>query len=363
MKLLFINLHPVDPQVVRFLAKELVKKGDEILFATIEKENIISKIISSYNFENIHIGSTKTTYFSKLLNIFTLEKRLFLLLIKFKPDIVFSPCSPHVGLLTKLLNIPYIAWGDTETAILNAKISFPLINTILTPSCFSKPVPKNKHIAFEGYKEMAYLHPNWFNPNPNVLEKLSLSINDKIVLLRFSALKASHDIGLKSHGEYSKEKILAYINKLEGYAKVFISMSERDLGPEFKQYKLEIKPHEYTNFLSYCSLYVGEGTTTASEAGVLGVPWINIQKTTRGYLIEQEVKYGLGFRTDDIDYAFKTAIDWIKKDNLKEEWKIKQKKLLSEKIDVSSFLIWFIENYPESHKIMINNPEFQNNFK
>jgi hypothetical protein len=37
--------------------------------------------------------------------------------------------------------------------------------------------------------------------------------------------------------------------------------------------------------------------------------------------------------------------------------------MLNEKIDVTSFLTWFIENYPESEKIMKDNPDYQLNFK
>ena len=50
-------------------------------------------------------------------------------------------------------------------------------------------------------------------------------------------------------------------------------------------------------------------------------------------------------------------------------WKIKQEfqnrrhKMLSEKIDVTAFMVWFIENYPESVKIMKENPDYQLRFR
>ena len=176
-------------------------------------------------------------------------------------------------------------------------------------------------------------------------------------------MKAVHDLGLKSVSEMFKDKLLNYIKQLEKYARVFISTTEKKLGEDFLKYELKIHPAKYTNFLSFCSIYIGEGTTTASEAGVLGVPWINIQSTTRGYLIDQEKNYGLGFRTGNIDFAFNKAIEWLKDDTLKEKWEIKRLKLISDKIDVSSFLIWFIQNYPESFGIMKENPDYQYNFK
>jgi len=37
--------------------------------------------------------------------------------------------------------------------------------------------------------------------------------------------------------------------------------------------------------------------------------------------------------------------------------------MLSEKIDVTAFMVWFVENYPESAKIMKENPGYQYRFK
>lgn len=223
-------------------------------------------------------------------------------------------------------------------------------------------IKSNKVIKYNGYKELVYLHPKWFKPDKEVLNKLQIKKGEKIVLMRFSALKAMHDIGLKSASE-KKEKILHYIKELEKYARVFISMTEKDLGDKFNKYKLDIHPSEYIHLLAHCTLYIGEGTTTASEAGVLGVPWIALRPQSLGYLNDQEKKYNLGFRTNDIEFAFNKALEWIKDDELLEKWNVKRRKLISDKIDVSAFLAWFIENYPESHEIMKENPQYQNKFK
>ena len=182
-------------------------------------------------------------------------------------------------------------------------------------------------------------------------------------MLRFSALNASHDIGLKSKADQDYEKILYYVKELSKYARVFISCTEKELGPEFIEYKLKIHPSQYIHLLSYCTLYIGEGTTTASEAGVLGVPWINIQEAKRGYLIDQEKNYKLGLRISDLEKAFEIALEWIKSDDIKLIWQEKRQKLLLDKIDFTTFLVWFIENYPDSHSIIKNNPDYQNRFK
>lgn len=362
-KILFVNFHPVDSQVVRFVANGLINKGNKIKFLFSEKEGIISEIIKRDGFDVTRIGEIKPGLIRRLLSSILLEINLVYQVCKFKPNLIFSPSSIYTGLVSKLFRIPLICWADTETAIVNLKTSLPFISSLLVPESFYEKIDSDKkEIIFNAYKELAYLHPNWFKKDSSVLDKLNLQIGDKIILMRFSAFKAMHDIGLKSVGD-NKKVLLSYIKQLEKYARVFISMTENDLGKEFRKYKLDIHPSDYTHLLAHCSLYIGEGTTTASEAGVLGVPWIALRPQPLGYLNDQENNYGLGFRTDDIDYAFKTALDWIQEDDLLEKWKEKRDRLLNDKIDVSAFLIWFIENYPQSHKVMKENPEYQERFR
>jgi hypothetical protein len=51
MKLFFVNFHPVDSQVVRFVGKNLLNKGHVVKFLFSEKENIIEDIIKRDGFE------------------------------------------------------------------------------------------------------------------------------------------------------------------------------------------------------------------------------------------------------------------------------------------------------------------------
>jgi hypothetical protein len=37
--------------------------------------------------------------------------------------------------------------------------------------------------------------------------------------------------------------------------------------------------------------------------------------------------------------------------------------MLRDKIDVTAFMVWFIENYPDSVNIMKENPEYQDRFR
>ena len=53
----------------------------------------------------------------------------------------------------------------------------------------------------------------------------------------------------------------------------------------------------------------------------------------------------------------------LQKTDLKKEWLLKKEKFLADKIDVTAFLVWFIENYPQSAKTMKENPDYQFRFR
>jgi len=145
-------------------------------------------------------------------------------------------------------------------------------------------------------------------------------------------------------------RIIDYIKQLENYGRILIT-SERKISKELDRYKVKtlLKLHD---LLYYSTLYIGEGATTASECAVLGTHAIYISTRNLGYLKEQERKYGLVYnytnpRTMEID-GLKKALELLENDNLKRIGKKKRKKLLEDKIDVTKFMVWFIENYPES---------------
>jgi predicted glycosyltransferase len=361
MNILLIAYHPSEALVLKNISSILKEKHNvKVLFT--EKEGIVEQIIKTFDISYSKIGYSRRSLIGKYISAFLIVLKLLKEVIYFKPNIVFSSASIYSGLVTKLLKIHHICYLDTETAVFHLKYAIKFIDTLLIPDCFYLNFSSKKVIRFKGYKELSYLHPNYFKRDSHVLGKYGLSSSDKIVLLRFSALKAMHDVGLNSYSNF-EDKIYYYLGCFEKKAKVFISMTEKELGVKFQKYRLNIDPNDYINILSFCTLYIGEGTSSASEAGLLGVPWIVLRPQPLGYLNDQEHKYKLGFRTSDIDKAFLRAMEWLDNDLLLSIWKEKASQVINDKIDVASFFSWFIENYPKSHQILNQNSDYQLNFK
>jgi predicted glycosyltransferase len=145
---------------------------------------------------------------------------------------------------------------------------------------------------------------------------------------------------------------------------VFITSEER-LDDELAKYQIKVSPEKLHDLRYYASLYVGEGATMASEVAVWGTPSVYVSSLvgTMGNFIELEQKYGLMFNYNNSDKAVNNAVELIQQSNLKEEWQKKREKLLKDKTDVTAFMVWFVENYPDSFKEIKKNPNIQYRFK
>jgi predicted glycosyltransferase len=151
------------------------------------------------------------------------------------------------------------------------------------------------------------------------------------------------------------------INKLSKEWKIFIS-SETPLTEEFLKYKLNVPPDRIHDVLAYTTLFIGEGATMASECAILGTPAIYINTISPGTIEEQE-HYGLLYGFRNSEGVHEKVMQMLNSQNIKVENQKKRNKMLSEKIDVTALMVWFIENYPKSAEILKTNPDYQNVFK
>ncbi|MDD5616187.1 MAG: DUF354 domain-containing protein [Candidatus Methanoperedens sp.] len=346
MKILFLVGHPAHVHLFKNLIRILLEKGHKIKIVAIEKE-ITLRLLDIYSFNYHTIGSSNDNMLAKLVGLFRKNYNLFKIAKGFSPDITISTGSPYLAQISKILNIPHIAFGDTEIAKISTRLMLPFTRAVCTPSCFFINLGP-KQVRYEGYHELAYLHPNYFVPDPSVLDLLNCK-DEKFFLLRISSLNASHDIGARGFSFNSDDQMLVFLETLEKYGRVFLT-SERELDSRFEKYLIKIPIEKIHDLLYYATIYIGDGATMASEAGVLGTPWVYISNTRRGYLEDQELNYGLGYTFSDVIKATEKINELLNKNDLKREWNAKRKKLLNEKIDVTKFMVDFIENFYQNNQ-------------
>lgn len=329
--------HPAHVHMFKNLYFELIKNGHNVSVVAVEKE-ISILLLDKYNIPFIKLGKNpKSTYGKILLLIFSIFK-LFFISIKFKPEIFLSVAGIRSSVVAFLLGKKSFVFDDTEHSTKEIALYKPFATKIFTPDCFLDDLGP-KQMRYAGYHELAYLHPNRFTPNPEVLKEIGLTENDKFFVVRFVSWEASHDIGQKGLSIEDKRKL---IDLLKPHGKIIIS-AERELPSEFEEYRMSICPTKMHDLLYYATMYLGEGGTMASEAACLGTYSIYTNSLpSMGYIKEEIEKYNLIFKSIDINEII-AHLNSISFDNVKSESKEKAKKIIEDKIDPTQFLINLIE--------------------
>ena len=337
MRILIDIGHPAHVHYFKNFIKIMENKKHKLLVIAREKE-VTHKLLKNYNIKFVNRGKGGWTIIGKFFYLIYANFKIFYYSIKFKPQIFLSFASPYVAQVSKLVMKPHIGITDTEHASLGNFAFMPFTDVILTPSCFKKELGK-KHFRFDSYTELFYLHEKFFKPNIDVLKKINIKRGENFAIVRFVSWDASHD--LLENG-LSKDDKISLIDYLSKKMKVFVS-SESSLPKQLEKYKLNIEPEYFHDLLSFSSIYVGEGGTTASEAAIMGVPSVYINNLSMGY-IDDEINAGLLFQTTNNNEIFK-KIDEILNKNDKKYFKELSKKLITNKIEPTSFLVSYVENY------------------
>lgn len=329
--------HPKDVNLFKNVIMKLQKKGHEIQIFARAKENT-KKMLAEYNLE-YKLSKHFKSMSGKALGVFFNDILLYKYAKDFNPDIFVSPGSPYSAHVSRLIGKPHIAFSDTEIAGIVTHLTLPFTDKIYTSTSFYLDLG-SKQEKFDGYYELAYLHPKYFTPKKQVTEKYQLKEN--YIILRLSALASNHDLQATGFGFKTQDELKEYLQEIEKYGQIII-FSETSQWQIIKEYQIEIDSRDLHDLLYYSKLYIGEGASMASEAAILGVPSIYVSNTERGYLNELEQKYGLVCNIIQRDKALKKAIEILRDEQVRDKWNLKKEIMLSEKIDVVNFMVDTIE--------------------
>lgn len=367
MKNILVQLaHPAHFHFLKLTMDNLKRDGYNV-YVLIKTKDILEELLKNSGLEyyNILPVPHRKSKFGLVLDMFIRDYKMAKFALKKNIDILVGSTAEidHVAWLFRKVAINI---GEDDVAVVPAfvKVAKPFVKTLLTPvSCNLGPLEK-VGIHYQGCQKLSYLHPNYFTPDKNIVSKY-FNPDQPYFLLRFALLKAYHDLDADAHGINT---IIAQhlIEKLEPHGNVYIT-SERELEPQFEKYRIKINPIDMHHVMAYAQLYIGDSQTMAAESGILGVPFIRFNDFVGriGYLRELEDDYHLGYgvKSNNVEKLYQTVDELLMMDNRKEIFQKRREKYLSDKIDVTAFYTWFIENYPESKRIMKENPDYQYRFK
>lgn len=346
MNILFDIGHPAHVHYCRILAKRLEEQGWSCLFTTKDKQ-IVIYLLEHYGLDYVSCGKHKIGSIGKIWSLFSYTLRLFMVAIDFRPDFFFN-ASPSAAFVSWIMGKVHLGLEDTFN-IEQVRLYMPFTDVVFTGDFIHPPLGK-KEIRYPGYHELAYLHPSVFTPDERVLDCLGVKKGEKYAIVRFVAWNASHDCG---HKGMSVENKITLVTELSKRIRVFIS-SEATMPDQLVQYRIPIRPEQMHDAMAYACLIVGESSTMASEAAVLGTPAIFMNNKHFGCTDDQS-KYGVLFQytesEEDQISLINKAVELASSSD-KDVYQQKAIKMLKDKIDLSALLFWFVANYPESRREM-----------
>ena len=349
MNILFDIGHPAHIHYFKNAIRQLQRKGHEIIITARDKE-ISLYLIDKLGFDYYCTGKNLASKLGKLYSILRNDLSIYRVARRTRPDVFvsfFSPFAAHVG---AIMGKPVIGFNDTENARISIRFAEPFTDTIVVPNCYKGTFPPHKTVKFDGYFEMAYLHPRYFTPDPEILPQLGVRENEKYVVMRFVSWGANHDIG---HSGMSMAMKRQAVQALSKHAKVFIS-SEKSLPEDLEPYRFSLPPERMHDVLAYASLLFGESATMASESAVLGTYAIYLDNDGRGYTDEQERHYGLvsnySESLQDQRAAIQKGVELLQRQDVKLGAQDRRRRLLAEKVDVTALMITVIENCSDGSK-------------
>lgn len=287
-------------------------------------------------------GGCETTKLSLVRNLPEQYIRSFYWVRRFDPDVVFGmgAYAAHTSAITSAQTILVL---DSEPTTLDHQVSKPFADALLTPTSFQRDLGPRQY-RFDGFKESAYLHPETFEPDDSIRERLGVG-SEPFVILRLNAFGSHHDL---SHGGFSTEQVRELIRELATDATVFVSDEgdELDLSTTAAR-PFDIHPASLHDALAEASLVVADTQTVVTEAALLGTPVIRsnsfVGEDDMGNFVELADR-DLVCNLSSFDRVRDTAVELLTDDTAAQQWEARRTAFLSEMVNLTDLLVAVAEN-------------------
>lgn len=345
--------HPAHFHNMKNVAENLKRDGYNVFFAIKEKD-ILSDLCreAGYPFFRLREGRGNSKW-ALVKSVLGMEYLMVKFIRQKKIDLLIGTTLSFAA--AKICRIPVfaIAEDDHYIAPRYAKMVYPYATSVLSPVTCDNGKWEYKTVHYPGFQKLAYLHPKRFIADKSIVEQYGIDPEKPYFLMRFAKLNAHHDNGVSG---ISTEIAQRLVDILSPHGKIYIT-SERELEPQFEKYRLQINPLDIHHVMAFATLYIGDSQSMAVEAAMLGVPGVRfndfVGKKKIGVMEELEHVYGLtyGISSHEPERLYAKIEELMAMPNLREEFQSRRAKMLSEKIDVTAFFTWYLENYPASAEL------------
>jgi predicted glycosyltransferase len=364
MKILFYFGHPAQYLFLRETIKAIISNGNSVKIL-IKTKDVLEELLLQDRLEYVNILPQERGN-SKIAIAFSLIKRniaLLPIILKFRPNLMIGT-DATIAQLGWLLRINRITITEDDYDLIKTlgDLSYPFTKTILCPEVCAVGKWEHKKIGYAGYMKLGYLHPNVFKRDPKIPEKYNLL--KKYAVIRLAKLTAHHDFGIKGIDESFLDKIISVFEKHS--IAVFISAEGR-IAEKYRKHLFNINPNDMHQILANAEFLICDSQSMSVEASMLGVPSIRFSSFAGRVSVLEELEHTyqltFGVHPSRPHELFKKLEELLSNIDLNADFQHRRKKMLADKIDVTSFLVWFIENHPESVHTMKENPDYQYKFR
>lgn len=341
MKFLININHPAHVHYYRNFIKLMEAKGHQ--FCVINRDSkMINQLLDYYGIEHT-IRNKRPEKKGTIHSLMYLLKMILWCIRKsfaFHPDMYMGFASSACAITAWLFRKPSILIDDTEHNSMTHKLYMPVCSKVLTPFYFKKDLGnKDKQIRFNAYVEQLYLHSAYYKNNEQVLKELNVKPKE-YVIIRYVAYDAHHDLKVHPIPEEVKKTIVKEISK---QYKVFVSLEKSVKDPFYDDYVLKISPEKMHDLEANAKFMVAEGATMASEAFLLGVPYLYLNPLMVGYIDYQCIRYpNRCFKTTNGDEALKIVNRLM---DIKIDSEAERRKVEEQTINPTEYLVKFVEEY------------------
>ncbi|MEY7850991.1 DUF354 domain-containing protein [Natrarchaeobius sp. A-rgal3] len=343
MRVMITIQHPGHVHFFRYPIVELRDRGHEV--SVFARENDVAiDLLEAYDVDHEVLAGEPGSLVSLAAVQATYETRLLRRARRIDPDVIAAIGGVAAAHVSSVLRTKSVVFYDTEHATLIQRLGYPFADVICTPACYREEIGA-KQVTYPGYHELAYLHPDRFEPDPAVLESAGLAPDDPFAVVRLSSWEASHDVG---HGGFDDPNEV--VDRLEDAGLAVLLSAEGEPPTALEDYQFSTPPDRIHDLLAYADVVLSEGATTAAEAAVLGTPAVYVNPLSLGYTRELDEEYGLLFEHDGEDRhvrGLERAVSIV--DRSDDEWVQRRERLLDERIDVTNVVVRRIESIARAH--------------
>ncbi|MDS0295239.1 DUF354 domain-containing protein [Halogeometricum luteum] len=332
MKAFVTVQHPAHVHFFKNVIRELRRHGHDVR-VYVRAKDVAVELLRNYGIDHTVLAGASASFGSLALRQLRFEYALARQARRLRPDVITGIGGLAAAHAATVADAKSVVFTDSELS--SNWLMVPFADVICTPKRFEMNFGAKQH-RYDGFHELAYLHPNYFTPDPDVLREAGVDPDEQFFVVRFSDMQAHHDVFHDGFSASGKRRLLTF---LRSHGRVFVA-NEGD-ADHYSEYAVPVPPHQFHHLLAHATLVVSDSSTMATEAGILGTPAIRVNsfagETDMSNFAELGGRYGLVFSTPDEREALEEIRGLLSDPVTTDSWRRNRERLLADKIDVTRF--------------------------